>query len=192
MNFCHSLVFSCMYYFKIYLGALQIRRLYVDGGGLAIMAAGHDPCRRLLIIFLGGLYFILPALRLTFTVYFPLFIFSFPFFSQKMISYFTVAAIWQKQSAWRIKDVGCPFSFKKQVKSRVLSFLPSLPRLLSWDGIKQSCFMSDRTSYMHVSQHPSCRVWFNGFRGYLIMSALSTFKNAPDVLLQWDCLQNQL
>lgn len=190
MNFHHSLLFSCVYYFKFYLVALQRRQLYADGGGLAMMATGHDPCKRLFIIFLGGLNFILPALHLIFPVYFRLFIF--PFFSQKMISYFTVAAIWQKQSTWRVKDVGCPFSFKKQVKSRVLSFLPSLPRLLGWDGIKHSCFMSDRTSYTHVSQHPSCRDWFNGFRGYLIMSALSTFKNAPDVLLQWDCLQNQL
>lgn len=87
MNFHHSLLFSCMYYFKIYLGALQIRRLYVDGGGLAIMAAGHDPCRRLLIIFLGGLYFILPALHLIFPVYFPLFIFSFLFSENYFLFY---------------------------------------------------------------------------------------------------------
>lgn len=155
---------------------------------LAIMVPGHDPCR-MLLIFPGDSYFILHALDFSF-LFSPLFIFSSLFSGRDFLSY--SSSHLTKQSTRRIKDVGCPFSFKNQGKSRILSFLPPLPCLLSWDEIKRSCFMSDGSSYMPVSQHPSCRDWINGFRGYLIMSALSTFKNAPDVLLQWDCLQNQL
>lgn len=108
---------------------------------------------------------------------FPLFFwFLFPpIFSEKAFPFYSSSHL-TKQSAWCIKDVGCPFGFKNQGENRVLSFLASLLGLLSWAEIKQSCFMSDRTSSVPVSQHPSCRDWINCFGGYLIMSALSTFK----------------
>lgn len=78
MNFSHSLLFLGVYYFKFYSGILQRRWLYVDGGGLAIMAAGHDPCRRRLLIFPGGSNFILRALHFIFScLFFPPFFFSF-------------------------------------------------------------------------------------------------------------------
>lgn len=165
---------------------------YALGDGSAIIAVWHSPHGLLLNYFSWWLKLYFTCFAFNFSSFF--FSFSFDFsslFSEKAFPFYSSSHL-TKQSAWCIKDVGCPFSFKNQGESRVLSFLPSLPCLLSWDEIKQSCFMSDRTSYMPVSQHPSCRDWINCFGGYLIMSALSTFKNAPDVLLQWDCLQNQL
>lgn len=131
MNFLHSFIFSGVYYFKFYLGALQSRWFYFDSGGLAIMVAGHDPCRKLLIIFPGGSNCILHVLHFIFLV-FPL-PFSFNFsslFSEKDFLFYSNNHL-TKQSTWCIKHVGCPFSFKNQGKCRVLSFLLSLPCLLS-------------------------------------------------------------
>lgn len=60
----------------------------------AVMAAGYDPCRRLIILFPGGSYFNLHALHFIFLILFsPIFLFIFPVFSQRKFSFFTAAAI---------------------------------------------------------------------------------------------------
>lgn len=112
MNFSHSLLFLGVYYFKFYSGILQRRWLYVDGGGLAIMAAGHDPCRRRLLIFPGGSNFILRALHFIFScLFFPPFSFHFPsLFSEKDFLFYSSSHL-TKQSTWCIKDVGLSLQF---------------------------------------------------------------------------------